>query len=387
MARILVLYASLGSGHISAANALAEAFNHCSDIEVQVEDALAHASPMLRETLTRLYKQLSERAPYLYRMLYESMDTENLEDSFDENLRLARLERPFFQNLEHLVLRNSFDAIVCVQQIPSRILQLLEQEGHLTQPHYVVVTDVIAHSTWINHGVRRYFIPSDLTADVLIQRGVDPSLLSVTGIPISLEIIEHKSKDAVRSRHNLPQDKPVVTLFGGGLHPERAASIVNKLLENFEGLLVVAAGRNERLLEVLPDDPNMLQLGMIDYVDDLVAASDLVITKAGGLIISEVTARGTPMIIIDPFPGQEEWNADAVAAAGAGIQLRLAEMVAPTVKSLLTNPRQLVFMQQQATSFGQPEAALTIAERIIHDMTSSSAPVLTASVAPQGYTN
>ncbi len=81
---------------------------------------------MLRETLVRLYKQLSERVPYLYRMLYEGMDTDNLEDSLDKNLRLARLERPFFQELEQLILSNSFDAIICVQQIPSRILQLLE---------------------------------------------------------------------------------------------------------------------------------------------------------------------------------------------------------------------------------------------------------------------
>ncbi|HJZ48788.1 MAG TPA: glycosyltransferase, partial [Roseiflexaceae bacterium] len=76
----------------------------------------------------------------------------------------------------------------------------------------------------------------------------------------------------------------------------------------------------------LHDGPSMrlLKLGRIDYVDDLVAASDLVITKSGGLIVSEILARGTPMVVIDPIPGQEEWNADFVAGSGAGLQLRQA---------------------------------------------------------------
>lgn len=156
ISRILILYASLGSGHRNAAQALAGALRWYSDLEVQVEDALEHASPVLRTTLTRLYQQLSERSPYLYRLLYEGMDTDDLEDSLEENIRLAKLERPFFQRLEQLLTENSFDAVICVQQIPSRILQLLQQEGSLSQPHYVVVTDVIAHSTWINTSVNRF---------------------------------------------------------------------------------------------------------------------------------------------------------------------------------------------------------------------------------------
>jgi processive 1,2-diacylglycerol beta-glucosyltransferase len=376
--RILILHASLGSGHISAAQALQEAFTHFPEVEVQVEDALAHASPVLRETLTRLYKQLSERAPHLYRMLYEGMDTEDLEASLEENLRLAKLERPFFQRLENLITEHPFDAVVCVQQIPSRILQLLQQEENLIQPHYVVITDVIAHSTWINPGVNRYFVPSQLTADVLSQKGVDPSLLSVTGIPVALEITQPKSQAAMRSKHHLPLQAPVITLFGGGLHPKRVHLMVNKLLEHDStGMLVVATGRNQELMESLAElSPGQSMqyrlLGMIDYVDDLVAASDLVISKAGGLIVSEVTARGTPLVIIDPFPGQEEWNADAVATAGAGIQLRLPEMVPPAVLWLLDHPEQLTFMRHQARQFGKPQASLEIARQILRDLEQAS---------------
>lgn len=373
MPRILILYASLGSGHLHAARALEQAFQYYPEAEVRVEDAFDYASPILRETLTRLYKRLSEKAPELYRMIYEGSDIDDLEESMNGNLVLAQLERPFFKRLENLVKEMNPDVIICVQQIPSRILQLLGQEGALPQPHYVVITDVIAHSTWINYGVTGYFLPSDLTADVLIERGVDPKLLHVTGIPVKLEIAEPKAMAAMRMRHHLPIDRPVITLFGGGLHRKRASMMVRKLLESdCPGMVVVVAGRNSELLDALEDltdgvQMKLLKLGMIDFVDDLVVASDLVITKAGGLITSEVAARGTPMVIIDPFPGQEEWNADAITAYGAGVQLRLPEMVPPTVLHLISNPDQLAFMRDRAQRIGQPRAALEIAGRVLEE--------------------
>ena len=344
---------------------------------MQIEDALEHASPLLREALTTVYERLSERAPHIYRVIYEGSDVEDLEESSSDNLLFAKIERPFLKDLERLIRDTQADVIICVQQIPSRLLQLLDREGELPQPHYVVVTDVMAHSTWINPGVTGYFLPSDLTAEVLIQRGVDPALVHVTGIPVKLEIAEPKSKEEMRRRHNLPLDLPVVTLFGGGLQRKRVRLMVSKMLESATpGLLVVVAGRSESLLEKLEDLTNgthmkLRKLGMIDYVDDLVVASDLVISKAGGLITSEVMARQTPMVIIDPFPGQEEWNADVVAAMGAGIQLRLPGMVAATVSHLLNHPEQLAFMQQQSHKIGQPLAALRIAEIILEQLKSS----------------
>lgn len=372
MARILILYASLGSGHVSAAKALCEAFRSLDEVEdVQIEDAFEFANPIIRETLTTIYERLSESAPQLYRVIYEGSDVTTLDGSNSDNMLYAKIERPFLRDLERFVKDSKADAIICVQQIPSRLLQLLDRKGELPQPHYVVVTDVMAHSTWLNPGVKGYFLPSDLTAEVLSQRGIDRDLMTVSGIPVKLDVTQPKTREEMRSRHALPFDVPVITLFGGGLQNKRVRVIVSKLLEgNMPGLLIVVAGRNETLLENLADLPSgshmkLRKLSTIDYVDDLVVASDLVITKAGGLITSEVLARGTPMVIIDPFPGQEEWNADAISAMGAGIQIRLPGMVPPAVMHLLNHPDQLAFMRQQSEKMGQPHAALKIAKTIL----------------------
>ncbi|CAD5918940.1 Processive diacylglycerol beta-glucosyltransferase [Planktothrix tepida] len=371
MTHILILYSSLGAGHNSAAKALNQAFSHFTDVTVTVEDALDYASSIYRNTVTSIYKQLSEKAPQIYRAYYEGTDLEDLERSLELNIVTAKLERVFFRKLRHFIEKVNPDAIVCVQQIPSRLLQLLEEEERISKPHYVVITDVIAHSSWINKEVDGYYLPNDLTADFMIKRGVDPEILHVTGIPIKLEILEPKSQVEMRERHDLPTNKPVVTIFGGGLHYKRVRLMVSQLMDNLKtGTLIVAAGRNEQLLDSLAEldstpDIELRKLGLIDYVDDLAVASDLVITKAGGLIVSEVLARGTPMIIVDPFPGQEEWNADLIVAAGAGVQLRLPEMVAPCVKFLLNHSERLSQMQTAALELGEPRAALNIAEHIL----------------------
>ncbi|MBD2481885.1 glycosyltransferase [Planktothrix sp. FACHB-1365] len=371
MTHILILYSSLGAGHNSAAKALNQAFSHFTDVTVTVEDALDYASSIYRNAVTSIYKQLSEKAPQIYRAYYEGTDLEDLERSLELNIVTAKLERVFFRKLRHFIEKVNPDAIVCVQQIPSRLLQLLEEEERISKPHYVVITDVIAHSSWINKEVDGYYLPNDLTADFMIKRGVDPGILHVTGIPIKLEILEPKSQVEMRERHDLPTNKPVVTIFGGGLHYKRVRLMVSQLMDNLKtGTLIVAAGRNEQLLDSLAEldstpDIELRKLGLIDYVDDLAVASDLVITKAGGLIVSEVLARGTPMIIVDPFPGQEEWNADLIVAAGAGVQLRLPEMVAPCVKFLLNHSERLSQMQTAALELGEPRAALNIAEHIL----------------------
>lgn len=373
MTKILILYASLGAGHISAAKALSEAFLRFPNVEVQSEDALAYSSTIYRNAVIQAYKESSEKFPRLYKAIYEGSDVDELDKSLDSNLTWARLELPFFRRLGELLAESDPDVIVCVQQIPARLLQLMEAEDKTSKPQYVVVTDLVVHSTWLNYGVDGYFLPSELSASLLKQRGVDSSILHVTGIPVNLEVMEPKSKQEMRKRHDLPTDVPVVTLFGGGLNSRRVRAILSSLLESSTPLnLVVVAGRNEDLLETLEDltdNPpvNLQKFGTIDYVDDLIVASDLIITKAGGLITSEILARGTPMVIVEPIPGQEEQNADAIAAAGAGVQLRLMEMVAPAVLYLLKHPDRLQQMRQSALELGKPGAALNIAEFILKD--------------------
>jgi processive 1,2-diacylglycerol beta-glucosyltransferase len=263
------------------------------------------------------------------------------------------------------------DAIICTMQWPAMAVGHLKKAGRIAQPVFVVVTDFIAHGSWFNYGVDTYFLPGEITRLELLNRGIPENLFHVTGIPVRLEITKPKPMAEMRARHQLPRSGPLITLFGGGIDSKRVKVVISLLLRSLiPATLVVVAGRNETLMaEIanLADGPHMklIKLEKVDFVDDLVAASDLVITKAGGLIVSEVLARGTPMLIFEPLPGQEEWNADVVSGYGAGIQLRMPEMAALTALRLLTQPERLLVMRERAKEVGQPKAALNIAERIL----------------------
>jgi processive 1,2-diacylglycerol beta-glucosyltransferase len=369
--RILILHAALGTGHTSAAAALGDAFGRAPGVEARVADTLDYATPVLRRTLKETYRRMSERAPGLYRIFYESSDLPSAEDSLTGTRLLGLLERPFLGRLDTLVEEAAPDAIVCTHPMPAQVLLRGGWSEAPLPPIFLVVTDYMAHSTWLVEGATGYFLPSDLTRAALVARGMPEVKLHVAGIPVKLSIAEPVPMDAARRRRDLPLDGRVVTLFGGGIDSRRARLMIARLLDGrTPGALVVVAGRNRTLLDAiadLADGPRLAlrRLGYIDYVDDLVAASDLVITKPGGLIVSEVLARGTPMAIVDPIPGQEEWNADYVAAAGAGIQLRMPEMVPPAVLSLLEEPDRLASLARHARKVGRPRAALDIAGHVL----------------------
>ena len=374
MTKILILHASLGSGHVSAANSIAEALQKLGVQDVRVEDGLDYADSFIRTFLNKGYLKISEQSPSLWRRIYEGTDNPDLEDTLESNVTMGDLQRPFYKKLENLINEYQPDAIISCQQFPLLIVQALKNQGRISQPNYVVITDFMAHSSWLNEGVEAYFVASEFTKEALSLWGIDEKLLHATGIPVKSEISQIKKTADIREKLDLPLDIPVVTLFGGGIMPKRVRRIVETMLVYPEPLVfITVAGRNRQMAEALSDlaDTEYVRLRkyqFIDFVDDLVAASDLVVTKSGGLITSEVLARGKPMIVVDPIPGQEEWNADFVSGSGAGIQIRLPEMVPAAILGLLEQPERLASMRTQAEFVGRPNAASEIAKLILADI-------------------
>lgn len=373
MPNILVLHASLGTGHTSAANALGEGYHRFPDVEVSVVDILDYTNDLTRAALQTFYLQVSEKAPPLYKVLYEATESDKPDETFGSEKLLGIVGPPFFNDLQKLIKQTTPDIIVSTHALAVQVVHHLVERGEFTGLHYVVITDFVAHRTWMVNDIAGYFVPSELTRDILVSRGMDGAKIFVTGIPVKLEIAEPKDSRAMRAKHFLSGAIPIVTLFGGGIVAQRVRRMVTRLLESqhvFE--LIIVAGRNKELEQALEDLRDgefvrLVKLDKIDYVDDLIAASDIVITKAGGLIVSEILARNTPMLIIDPIPGQEEWNADYVVGAGAAIQLRMPEMVPPALDFLLTQPTRIAAMGIQARLVGHPHAAMDIVEHTLDE--------------------
>lgn len=374
MPRILILHALLGSGHRSAAEAIAAELAGRPGVTVRVEDALEHLLPLAKTLWTEAYKRVSERAPRVYRAFYDASNAADAESAAASNLWAGRLSRRFLARIDRFVASFRPDAVVCTMQFPLQLMSHMRHTGALQVPLYVAVTDFVPHGSWVAEGVTAYFAPSEATAEGFVRKGVPRRLIHVTGTPIRPEAALPKCRDEVRRRRAIPPDKPLITLFGGGLNPLAARAIVEQLLAaETPCTITTVAGRNDRLeatLAGLRETPavTLMRYGAIDFVDDLLAASDLLIGKAGGLTTSEALARGVPMVLIDPIPGQEEWNADFVVGAGAGVLLSTPESAAPAALELLADPARLALMRARALRVGRPHAACAVAEQILADL-------------------
>ncbi len=371
MARVLILHASVGSGHKRAGEALATAFARRQPGQVELADVLDYANPLFRQAYARSYVQMTDKLPALWSYVYEQTDR----DIFRYTSEVRALADSINAwGLRRLLRNYAPKLIVCTHFLPVEVLSARMARSRLQQPLYCVLTDYAAHAFWAYRNVDGYFVATEQTRMQLTERGVPSELIRVTGIPVDPELSQPKQKAVVRAAHVLPEHEHVITLFGGGLDSRHVRSMAEGLLRSgLRGVLVIVAGRNRGLQAELSDLTSSPQLqlrtlGFIDYVDDLVVASDVVVTKAGGLTVSEVLGRATPMVIIEPIPGQEESNADYLAAVGAAISIRLPEHVPFAVTRLLNDPARLAQMRETAASAARPRAALDIVEAILGDV-------------------
>ena len=370
MPRILLLHATVGTGHKRAAEALSTAFASYPAAQVRVEDVLDYTPKIFRKAYAGSYLELTDHAPlvwgYFYTQTYRDPDLAQV-----TNYLRKVLESVGTNDLKDVLKNFLPEIIICTHFLPVELLVRLKHSAKLMPPIYCIVTDYGAHTFWTYTDIDGYFVGAEKPREQLIERGVSPERIWVSGIPIDTTISEPKDPALSRQRRGLPAQGQVITLFGGGVANERLRMMVKDLLvSGINGTLVVVAGRNESMRQALADlksssTMTLRVLGFVTYVDDLVAASDLVITKAGGLIISEILARNVPIIVIDPIPGQEEWNADFVVVSGAGEQLRMAESVAATAKRLLQTPFLMDYMRKQAKNVAHPRAAFEIAEKVM----------------------
>lgn len=370
MPRVLILHATVGTGHKTAANALRKVFEMRQPGDVSVVDALDLTPAFFRKTYARSYIDVTNRAPLAWGLFYKQTDRAPELAELTNNLRKL-MESVSLVDLEDLLDTFKPEIIICTHFLPLNMLLRKKRKGELNIPLYCIVTDHAVHTFWIYPDIDGYFVASDTVREQLAVRGVSSRIIHVTGIPVDPDIAKPKDKQQVRAQHGWQQDGAIVSLFAGGIQNDRVRGIASGLLAlPYSGTLMIVAGRNETMLNEIRDLRPGTQMGLqvhgfIDFVDDLVAASDLIITKAGGLIVSEILARGTPMVVIDPILGHEEWNADFVVCNGAGVQVRMAEMVPLLVQNLLTHSIWLEELRKGALAAGRPRAAQNIASVII----------------------
>jgi processive 1,2-diacylglycerol beta-glucosyltransferase len=371
--RIAILHATAGSGHKRAAESLAAALSQIQPSAIVREvDTLVFASGLYRGTYAASYNAMAARAPRLWGVLYHSWASAPVNRG-TAPVRLA-LDRMNLRRLVRVVERESPDAVICTHFLPIEALSPRRGGGRLRVPLYCVITDFAAHPFWAFPHVDRYFVASAELATELAGLGVPSERIEVTGIPVDPKFARTIGRAEARARFGLDPERPAVLVMGGGGGVGPLAEVAVQLAAlPARPQVLVMCGMNRRLrarIESLPEAKAgaIKALGFTRDVDVLFEACDLAVGKAGGLTCSEALAKGLPLVIFKPTPGQEVRNARYLEAAGAAFHADSEAEVEEIAGRLLVDPAARAQMRESASRIAAPHAAETVARRVLSDI-------------------
>jgi len=343
---VLLFSAKYGEGHLKAGEALQSKLESrlTSNVTVRHLDFGAFFFSKTDYLLRKAYSKMICKTPAIWRMLYDK--------TADSQLKGYRhyMHTQGSENLLDFINEFDPDVIVSTHFFPAEVLAGLKKRGSLKVPLVTVVTDYLVHSVWANPDVDLFLVGSDDARLRLIQAGIAPERIVLTGIPVRACFEGELSKQDALRKLGLEQNKTTVLMMGGsGGFANRETEFMEALFNLSKTLPVqflVVCGSNTDTYNMLKDraERGDIKAGVLGYVDNIheyMISSDLLITKGGALTISEAMTVGLPVIMYKPIPGHERGNAAFVQNGGAGIMITSAGELLETVELLLQNPSKL----------------------------------------------
>jgi len=262
------------------------------------------------------------------------------------------------------------DAIVCTHFLPLDVALNEKRAGRIKTPVFAVVTDYVAHGAWRRPETDITFCSPGPAEQDLAAGGVERVMPS--GIPIDPEYARPYDAFDAKMLCGLPVDKPVVTLLAGGAGFGPLASVLNETAKGIRGsaTLVVVCGANAQLKAKVEATATKLPgpiriLGFVNPIVNLLRASDVIVTKPGGLTTSECLALGKPIVFYEALPGQESENAKHIAAHAAGVDGGDPRRTALEAIDLVRNYQRRHALGYRARAMSRPNAAIVIAKTIL----------------------
>src|SRR6185503_2676779 len=358
MPRILVLSASAGAGHNRAAEAIRESAKaYCPGVETEWVDTLKYTNKVFSKLYEKSYVWMASYSPSLWGALYKQAGKNAEHKKINQLIELH--DRLTYRKLMEHVEAFKPDVAICTHFLPAYVLLA----KRVSIPVYVVITDFDAHALWVVKKAAGYFVASDEVKVQLARYGYPAGQIRTTGIPIHPVFAEESPAREATT-------KPHILFLSGGFgmgHMEQALERILAIHLPFS--LTVVAGKNETMrkkLEMIAGGRAKVH-GFVSNVHELMGQSDLIITKAGGLTVSECLAKKLPMVIFSPIPGQEECNADYLLEHGCAVKSRTLDVLDYKVLELLENPARLDMMRRACGSVARASAGRDVLRHVLDE--------------------
>lgn len=357
--KVLILSASIGSGHNQAAKAIAAELSlSYPEVKVEVTDFMSEEQSYLNRVIKEAYFKMLHISPNMYDLLYRWSNVPQ-RGSKVQSLLVKIMKKKMIL----LVNKHKPDFIIATHPFPCAAAASLKATGGMSSHLAASITDFAAHRLWVYPQIDCYFVASEKVGNELIGQGIKRERVHVTGIPIGSEFTEPVNSLKVLERLKFNKNCPVMLIMGGGL----GLGGVKQALESAEDVssplqIIIVTGRNAKLRHSLKNAAEQSRhkihvLGYTTRIRELMAVASLLITKPGALTLSEAMASEVPIILYESIPGQEQENAAYMTAEGAAMWVKDTRHLGEIISGLLRDSSLREKLRLNASRISRPAAA------------------------------
>ena len=359
-------YASAGAGHFKAAEALYNCFKEKhKDVDIRLIDILDDTSSFFRLSYTRGYTFLIHYAVFLWKIAFWITEVKSLRGATRGIARL--LNRSNTGKYIDILCKENPDILVSTHFLSSEIAANLKQDKKISSCVITVITDYGVHPFWISEGTDEYIVASDHSKQLLENEGIPAAKIRPLGIPVHAKFLKAQDKEALIRKLGVKKNMFTVLLITGSFGLGHMDTVVEYLKSDVQ--LIVVCANNKQLYKKLSEKkyPNCIVCGFVDNIQELMAVSDMIITKPGGLTISEVLAMGIVPVFISAIPGQEVGNVRELEKFGIGTSPEDMQKLKEIVLAYKDNPGMLEKARERIAAFRKKDAAQEICNAICKD--------------------
>jgi processive 1,2-diacylglycerol beta-glucosyltransferase len=366
--KVLMLTVPHGASHRRVADALRGGLLKIAPrCEVRIEDALEHCSPWFRHYYNSYLIPL-KYCPKIWEWI-ESFQHRQTSTSPIWIFRQAG------KPLARFIAAYRPDVVVATEVGMCEIAALIKREHQLSFKLAATITGIDVDRAWAQPEVDLFILNPGDGAAALEEAGTEDGRIFDCGQPIDLAFARLPDQKQLRARLSVSQELPLLVVLFGGTGFGRPHSIVaelKKIKEPFQAIFISGKNRNlqNRLEHLTRRDKNFKVFGWVDNMHEWLACADLVISKPGASTLAETLSCGTPLIAVDPLPGNERRACDWIERMAVGHWARTTRDLAPLVRRLLSDRETLGWLKFNARLFARPNAATDAAARVI-EMTAS----------------
>lgn len=354
--KIIITYASAGTGHRRAAEALYNYFKeNCPAADLKIIDALEKTNFLFKNLYSYGYPFLVNHALWLWGFIFWITSLGRLKAV--NGISASFVNRLNTKKFSDFLIKEDASFIISTHFLPSEVSAYLKKSQRIKSKLITVITDFGVHPFWVSEGTDMYIVASDPSKEQLLLEGIEENIIKDFGIPIDAKFSKQYEKALLYEKFGLEPNKFTVLISTGSFGIGQIEKTVDLLYKEAQVLVVCA--NNKALYASLKNRnyPQIKVFGFIDNIQELMAVSDIIITKPGGLTISESLSMDLLPIFITAIPGQETENVRILARKSIGINVRDIALIKDIILDFREHPDKLESIKERIRRIKKPFAA------------------------------